>query len=134
MKISTGKIFEAETSTHVSTGHEHRILAIGDLELWRKSFGSLPVHRGVTFSDIDLLSEGTLATERPDLVVSPVLTPSFDCIDVAFRLAALDFGGAYRALTRNLPNPTMVRREVRTLCPTLDFDIIRVLDDGLKIR
>ncbi len=134
MKVLSVRSLDADLVTRVSTGQEPRILAVGDLALWKSSFGSLPVHKGVHFADIDLITGGLLEDISPDLVVSPVLTPSFDCIDVAFRLADQSFSGAYRALTRNLPNPSMVRREVRTLCPALDFDIVRVLDDGLKLR
>lgn len=108
-----------------------KILAIGDVNLWRRSFGVLPVHQGIQFAGLDDLNGPALSLACPDLIVSPIVTPLFDCIDVAFRLSALHYSGAYRALTRDLPNPAMVRREVRALCPDLDFDIVHVLDDGV---
>jgi hypothetical protein len=49
---------------------------------------------------------------------------NFDCLDVAAVLYESGFTGAYRAVTQRLPNPSIVRREVRTLFPELDFDIM----------
>lgn len=130
-RMNSGEHIVAALGTCATSQGAPKILAIGDLRLWRQSFGALPVHQEVHFSSIDDLDEGLLATASPDRVVSPVVTPLFDCIDVAFRIANLSFRGAYRALTRDLPDPRMVRQEVRGLCPDLDFDIVHILDDGL---
>lgn len=61
----------------------------------------------------------------PHFVVSPMLTPSFDILDLATALWQLRFEGAYRVLTDTpLPNPGLVLREVRHKCPGLDIDLL----------
>ena len=72
------------------------------------------------FDEIDADFLGGLA---PDIVVSPLFTRRFDCIDLAQRLGALDFRGAYRAISPALPSPDLIRKEIRALCPRLHFDL-----------
>ena len=45
-------------------------------------------------------------------------------IDLALELNRLGFSGEYRAISKDLPNPNVIEREVRQLCPHLDFKLI----------
>ncbi len=75
--------------------------------------------------DFTSVSEALLRDFDPHFVVSPILTPGFDIVDLAFRLWQLRFEGAYRVLTEApLPNPGLVLREVRAQCPGLDIDLL----------
>jgi hypothetical protein len=69
---------------------------------------------------------------KVDMILSPMVAEDFDCLDVAQHLFAQGYSGRYRVMAPNLPNPGMIRHEVRSLCPGLDFDI--VTEDGLPAR
>ena len=101
-----------------------RVLAVGDCAKWR-DLGHVPISdQEVHFADMDDVGETLLETLRPSLILSPVLSPRFDCIDLAIRLHAARFDGPYRALTSALPDPEMIEREIRALCPGLDFGVV----------
>ncbi len=73
-----------------------------------------------------------LSTRQPaDLVLSPMVGDTYDCIDVAQHLFAAGFTGSYRVMTPALPNPGILRQEIRSMCPGLDFDLVdlRALSD-----
>ena len=80
--------------------------------------------------DIDVIDFAEVSAERissfdPHFIVSPILTPGFDIVDLSQRLWKLRFKGAYRVLTEApLPNPGLVLREVRSQCPGLDIDLL----------
>lgn len=69
----------------------------------------------------------------PDMIVSPVFSPRFDCFDLAQLLVYLDFRGAYRAISTQLPRPYVVRNELQAVFPSVDFDIL-FLSDALTAR
>jgi hypothetical protein len=100
------------------------ILAIGDVEEWEKAGNSLPSNNKVVFAEFQEVTDVLLATIKPAIIISPLLTRSFDCIDLAQHLQSLGYKGQYRAMAATLPNPTIVRREIKTLCPDIDFDVI----------
>ncbi len=85
----------------------------------------------VQWSDLDQL---LLSIVEPDLILSPLVSDDFDCVDVAFRLTRLGYKGRYVALTEGLPHPAIVRREVRSLCPHLDFDIVETRGDKRRLQ
>lgn len=110
-------------------GLEETILAVGDVQRWK-----LAGHTGrpsavlafVAFHEVDA---ELLQTIRPSIVLSPLLSRQFDCIDLAQTLDTLGYRGKYRVIDENLPDPGVIAREVRALVPGLDFAIIR-LDFG----
>ncbi len=69
----------------------------------------------------DLLIAFALAwsVRRPDYVPALLLA-------VAFLLTEAGYRGRYRALAAMLPRPDMVRREVRSSFPEIDFDVVLV--------
>jgi hypothetical protein len=92
----------------------------------------VPLHLGdcpVAFAEIHEVGAELLDSLRPDVVLSPLLARSFDCIDLAQILEAVGFEGAYRAMTPPLPAPDLVRREIRSLCPGVNFDLLQVPQD-----
>lgn len=64
---------------------------------------------------------------RPaDVVLSPMVGDTYDCIDVAQHLFDAGFTGSYRVMTPDLPDPGILRQEIRSLCPGLDFDLVEL--------
>lgn len=100
------------------------ILAVGEPNEWQQSGHKAPRSAGVQFVSIDEVNETLLEHLCPTVVISPALSRRFDCIDLAQILHSTKFKGRYRAVSRELPNPTMVEREIRSLCPGLDFAIL----------
>lgn len=66
------------------------------------------------------------------LVVSPLLGPDFDAIDLARTLSEMDFKGRYLAFGEAVPNPQMIRREVVAIAPQLSFEIVE-MGGGLHV-
>jgi hypothetical protein len=78
---------------------------------------------GIYYAGIADIGARLIETLCPDVIVSPLITRSFDCIDLAQLLETLGYRGAYCAVTRALPRPEMIRTEIRALCPRLRFDL-----------
>ena len=105
------------------------MLAVGDVALWRDAGHPLPADTNIKFADLSEIDGAYLTQMQPDIVVAPLVTSSFDCVDLAARLSEANFEGRFRILTAFLPNPAMVHREMSTQFPNLDFDLI-VLKQG----
>jgi hypothetical protein len=104
--------------------YQTTILAVGDLQEWRRSGRDLPADGKIAFTDFRSVTEELFQLIAPQLVLSPLLARGFDCIDLAEVLHAMGFKGRYRAIADILPNPEIIRREIGDLCPGLDFDVI----------
>lgn len=100
------------------------VLAVGEAEEWLRRGNRIPSEGGIMFVSIDQMTGTFLARVSPGVVISPALSYRFDCIDLAQILYDAGYKGRYRAVTRDLPNPVMVEREIADLCPGLDFAIL----------
>jgi hypothetical protein len=69
----------------------------------------------------------------PALVLSPLLTPVFDALDLARMLTQNGYRGRYLALVDKLPSANLIRREVAAQSPDLNFDVI-VLDGSSPLH
>jgi hypothetical protein len=69
----------------------------------------------------------------PGLVLSPLLTPVFDALDLARLLTQAGYRGRYLALVDRLPSANLIRREVAAQSPALNFDVI-VLDGSSPLH
>ena len=105
------------------TAQRSVMLVIGQKSEWADPGIAAKVadYHYVDFSDLDHV---LMARIQPDTVVSSLFGRGFDAIDIAKQLHQLEFTGRYRALTGNLPNPDMIRREVAQVAPGLDFDVL----------
>lgn len=104
------------------------ILAVGDVDEWTRHRGSLPVSGKLAFSSFEGITQELFQIINPEVVFSPILARGFDCIDLAQVLSSIGYPGRYRAIAAALPDPDIVKREIRSMCPGLDFDVI-ILDD-----
>jgi len=99
------------------------ILAVGDVVAWTTSGLALPRRGDVVFAEFHEISSDLLDRLSPSVVISPLLCRSFDCVDLAQVLGVLGYTGKYRAIDAGLPDPALIVREVRSLVPSLDFDV-----------
>lgn len=105
-----------------------RLLAVG--ELFPPDLGAGdPTSTDITYLAYAEVTGAALDRIRPDVVLSPLVSPEFDCWDLAERLAEAGFRGTYRAVAATVPNPALVRREIADRFPGLDFDLV-LLDDA----
>jgi hypothetical protein len=85
----------------------------------------------VRYEDLDSVRfTGSQATA---LVLSPLLTPVFDAIDLARYLSQRGYRGRYLALVDRLPSANLIRREVEAQSPDLNFDVI-ILDGSSPLH
>lgn len=99
------------------------MLVVGDLRRWERLGRDMPDMKGLRFVGFAEVTAEILAKTQPDIVLSALVGDGFDALDLARRLSDLNYGGRYRAVTLELPNPHLVTSEVRACAPGLDFDI-----------
>ena len=80
-----------------------------------------------------LPDEPLTGAEAPGLVLSPLLTPEFDALDLARMLAQGGYRGRYLALVDRLPSAKLIRREVAQQSPNINFDVV-VLDGSSPLH
>lgn len=104
-----------------------QVVAVGDREEWIREGHRLPISGELLFASFSDITPSFISTHQPAVVVSPVLARSFDCIDLARELHAMGYQGSYRAVSGEVPSPEMIEREIKQLCPGLDFGVIVAL-------
>ncbi|MGI9388874.1 MAG: hypothetical protein ACR2O1_02355 [Boseongicola sp.] len=100
------------------------ILAVGDSDEWLRQGNRSLTDGSIVFVSIEEVTPTLLDRLCPAIVISPALSHRFDCIDLAQILHRLRFKGRYRAVSNELPNPEMIKREIGHLCPGLDFAVL----------
>lgn len=98
------------------------VLAVGDLQEWRRTGHALPDEK-LAFVAFEDITEETLQHYSPSIILSPVLATGFDCTDLILLLRNLSYKGLYRAIAQDMPKPALIEREVAQLYPGLDFKI-----------
>ncbi|MCX8508085.1 MAG: hypothetical protein ORN49_04265 [Rhodobacteraceae bacterium] len=80
------------------------------------------------------LAPQLLTDQRPDLILSPLLAPDFDILDVVDRLVRIGFQGRLLAVTGCLPDAIAVQNEVRQQCDSFSFDLVELIpDDSIRL-
>lgn len=100
------------------------ILAVGDVRQWIVAGRALPADSQIAFAEFHEITDELLQALTPDIVMSPVLTRAFDCLDLAQTLHEKGFRGRLRIVAPDLPNPRVIQSEIRGLCPGLDVAFI----------
>lgn len=119
-----------DASIRDGTEHVNRepTLVLGDLQYWMARGRALPDLKGFRFADVDSLGEDLLQVARPSIILSPLRVRDKDAFDIARHLVGLGYTGTYRVLAQGLPKPELVRQDIRTVAPGLDFAIINIPD------
>lgn len=107
----------------------NRTLVVGNLARWNAEGKATVPFDEFQFTEFQTLTTAVLETLDPDIILSPLMGDDFDVLDVASHLAELGFKGRYRAITDDMPNVQMIREEVLTQAPGLDFDLLMMLPD-----
>lgn len=115
------------------TGETLVVLIVGDVASWTSDGRALPTSSEFVFAEVDEITPDFIEDLCPDIVLSSVFTPKFDALDLAEALCESGYVGRYRALAPRLPNPDVVRREVRAICQGIDFDVL-MIDQAATLR
>lgn len=83
----------------------------------------VPKIPGCHFRPFAEVTPELLSQIDPEVIVSALIAPDFDAIDLARLLHDHGFAGRYRAVAAKLPNRRGVVAEVRAASPGLDFDV-----------
>ncbi len=102
------------------------ILVVGDVNNWLARGRTLPQDDSLEFVDFAAFSAATLLKYRPEMILSPLTSPGFDALDVAERLQAFRYCGAFRVLAPKLPDQAMVARELRYRAPDVDCELVEL--------
>ena len=121
-------MYDLENSDFLKSGRKpvSKILAIGDPREWEDRDRIFPDAKDMSFLNFEKFDEAALEHYQPHSIYSQVLTPNFDCVELAVLLQNLAFDGIYKAFGRNLPKPKLVEREVRQSCPGVNFEVVQL--------
>lgn len=100
------------------------VLAVGTQSEWRRAGCRLPDDGGVALVSFHTLNKVMLERLEAKVVLSPMVAIGFDCVELAEKLQKAGFSGQFRAVTKPLPKPELVLREMRQHFPKLDFDLL----------
>ncbi len=105
-------------------GAEPRLLAVGEPRSLQLSASGIPRDANVIFAHFANLSRAHILAVRPDVVLSPLVSEGFDCLELAIMLHAWRFGGEFWIAATRLPRPSVVLNEIRNSCPGLKVECI----------
>lgn len=77
----------------------------------------------VVHARFEMVGPKLLGRIRPEFVLAPLITPTWDILDLAAILSKASFSGLLLARTRALPDIDMVLSEIRGLFPDLEVRI-----------
>jgi CheY-like chemotaxis protein len=114
----------------------HTVVAVA---LAQEALAHLPRHvlephsyiARVDYEELDSIAFS--GARAPKLVLSPLLTPVFDAIDLGRYLSQRGYRGRYLALVDRLPSANLIRREVEAQSPDLNFDVV-ILDGSSPLH
>ncbi|PZX11099.1 hypothetical protein [Celeribacter halophilus] len=106
------------------TAPRRMILMVGDPQRMQMLKKYYPQRTGFFLIEFSDLTQDILNSIAPDCVVAPALCAQFDCLELADLLHRAGFRGSFRAIPKGLPRPDLIREEIASLYPSLDFDML----------
>lgn len=111
---------------HVMDRLSGNTLIVGDLARWEAE-GRMKAPLGnFQFVEIGSLTTDVVETIEPEIVLSPLVADDFDAVDVAAKLKELQYSGKYRAIAEDLPDADIIRNEIQSFAPQIDFDLLLI--------
>ena len=123
-------VIQQITPLRAAPARDSAVLVVGNLSSWQQAGRAVPSVAGFHFTAFADVTQTLMQVIKPDLVLSALMGDDYDVIELARRLASLDFTGRYRALTHHLPSPRVVLNEVRAAAPGIDFDLFDLERDS----
>ncbi len=106
-------------------GHlSNNTLIVGDLARWEAEGRMKTTLADYRYIEIKSLTAEVVQDVEPEIILSPLVGDDFDAVDVAAKLTELQFNGKYRAIADDLPDADLIRSEIRSFAPELDFDLL----------
>jgi hypothetical protein len=131
--ISTSKFFDViALSRHQRQEDERMTLLVGEYAHAQGAGTIMPTSSAVFYLDFKDLNADVLQAVNPDLVMSPVIATTFDCLELAKFLEQTGFCGQYRVMLEDIPRPDIICREIRQLHPKVDFDVVQAKPSTAK--
>lgn len=96
-----------------------------------EDLGTFAGSTDVEATRFEALDAKRLAEFNPDTIISGLVTPDFDILDLAAKLAQLGFAGRLIALSTPLPNPQVIRAEVRAVSQEFQFEL-RIIGENSR--
>ncbi|MEM8631578.1 MAG: hypothetical protein AAGF74_10095 [Pseudomonadota bacterium] len=101
--------------------------------------GTIDPHAGLSGSAVANLRhcgfaelDGELrAPQPPDVLLCPLMGLGWDIFDAAETALAAGFGGLFRGVTRDAPNPALIKRDLAAAFPGLYTGVVVVLPGGM---
>ncbi len=103
-----------------------KTLIIGDIDRWSASGRQTASFDQFAFTSFTALDAELLRSFDPQIILSPLVSDSFDVLDIAERLQALGFTGCYRVIAVQAAFLDVVHEDVARTAPDLNFDILEV--------
>lgn len=123
--ISTSKFFDViAVSRHERQDNERMTLLVGEYAHAQGAGRIMPTSSAVFYLDFKDLNADVFKAVNPDLVMSPVIASTFDCLELAQFLEQAGFAGQYRVMLDDIPRPEIICREIRHTHPKIDFDVV----------
>lgn len=123
--ISTSKFFDViALSRKDRQNNTNMTLLVGEFAHVQGAETLMPSSSAVFYLDFKDLSADVFRAVNPDVVISPAIGTTFDCLEMAEFLEKVAFSGRYRVVLDNIPRPDIICREVRHTHPMLNFDVI----------
>jgi hypothetical protein len=99
-------------------------LMVGDATRLQSVRPQITSKNAIFFIEYSDLTPQIFKAFNPTVVLSPAMSNSFDCLDLAEFLTTCSYTGQYRISLKSIPYPEIILREVRQKHPHLDFDIM----------
>ena len=95
------------------------ILAIGDTDHSPKSPSFVQVTDEIYFMTFNILSAKALHGIGPRIVLAPLISQTFDALELGAFLKKSRFDGTLQIMMPKMPNPKIVERELKAAIPDL---------------
>lgn len=125
MSRQDSKASGAEVSGNIaSIAGPIRFVVVGDVLRWKELGLSIPNIQGFVFIDIEDVTAAKIAEIAPKVILSPLLCRNFDALEIARRLHNMRYAGRYSVVIKDIPDPSVIDRDIRQVAPDLDFSVL----------
>ena len=111
------------TEAVASEDHYQSLLIVGTGAGLKCRVLAFPDGNAVLCVNIEDVTPDLLARIRPRVIMTSLVSGSFDCIDIAERLDAAGYDGCLQVLTGRIPRPQIVLNEIQTQFPDLSVEV-----------